>query len=67
MSSATQALRTLIADNEKPKELNADGEFDNPTINGFLSRQNIAVRYKEGRQDLATIDAAMNNFKNAQK
>ena len=67
MSSVTQALRTLFADNEKPKELNADGEFDNPTINGFLSRQNIAVRYKEGRQDLATIDAAMNNFKKCSK
>ena len=67
MSSVTQDLGTLFADNEKPKELNAGGEFDNPTIIGFLSRQNIAVRYKEGRQDLATIDAAMNNFKNAQK
>jgi hypothetical protein len=28
-----------------------------------LSQQNIASRFKEGRQDLATIDAAMNNFK----
>ena len=36
MSNVTQALRTLFADNEKPKELNADGEFDNPTINGFF-------------------------------
>ena len=28
-----------------------------------MSQQNIASRFKEGRQDLATIDAAMNNFK----
>ena len=63
MSSAIQQLRTLFADEEKPAEINADGEFDNKTFNRFLAQQNIASRFKEGRQDLATIDAAMNNFK----
>ena len=63
MSSVVEDLKALFSDYEKPKELNADGEFDNPTINNFLSRQNVVVRYKEGRQDLATIDAAMNNYK----
>ena len=62
MSSAIQQLRTLFADEEKPAEINADGEFDNKTFNRLLSQQNIASRFKEGRQDLATIDAAMNNF-----
>ena len=63
MSSATQQLRTLFADEEKPAEINADGEFDNKTFNRCLPQQNIASRFKEGRQDLATIDATMNNFK----
>ena len=63
MSTVVEDLKALFADYDKPNELNADGEFDNPTINKFLSRQNVAVRYKEGRQDLATIDAAMNNYK----
>ena len=62
-SAATERLRALIADHGKPAELNADGEFDNKTFNRFVSQQGIAVRYKEGRQDLATIDAAMHNFK----
>ena len=62
-SVAIERLRALIADHGKPAELNADGEFDNKTFNRFVSQQGIAVRYKEGRQDLATIDAAMHNFK----
>ena len=62
MSGVVADLRALFTESNPP-ELNADGEFDNPTINGFLSRNNVAVRYKEGRQDLATIDSAMNNFK----
>ena len=48
---------------KKPAEINADGEFDNTTFNRCLSQQYIASRFKEGRQDLATIGAAMNNFK----
>ena len=67
MSSAIQQLRTLFADEEKPAEINAVGEFDNKTFNRFLSQQNIASRFKEGRQDLETIDAAMNNFKNVEE
>ena len=67
MSSAIQQLRTLFADEEKPAEINADGEFDNKTFKRFLSQQNIASRFKEGRQDLATIDAAMNNFENVEE
>ena len=56
-------LRSLFADVGKPKEINADGEFDSRTLNRFLAGQGIAARYKEGRNDLATLDAAMNNFK----
>ena len=36
MSSVVEDLKALFSDYEKPKELNADGEFDNPTINGFV-------------------------------
>ena len=63
MSSAIRVLRSLFAEHGKCQEINADGEFDNPQINQFLSQNNVAARYKEGRQDLATLDAAMNNFK----
>ena len=63
MNAAMERLRALIGDHGKPAELNADGEFNNKSFNRFLSQQGIAVRFKEGRQDLATIDAAMNNFK----
>ena len=63
MSAAMERLRALIGDHGKPAGLNADGEFNNKSFNRFLSQQGIAVRFKEGRQDLATIDAAMNNFK----
>ena len=37
MSSAIQQLRTLFADEEKPAEINADGEFDNKTFNRFVT------------------------------
>ena len=63
MSNTIQQLRNLFADEQQPAEINADGELDNKTLNRFLSQQNIASRFKEGRQDLATIDAAMGNFK----
>ena len=63
MTVVVQRLRALMADHGKPAEVNADGEFDNKTFNRFLSQRNVAVRFKEGRQDLATLDAAMNNFK----
>ena len=58
-----EALESLFADTGKPTEINADGEFDNRTFNRFLSRRGISVRYKQGRNDLATLDAAVNNFK----
>ena len=63
MNVAMERLRALIVDHGKPAELNADGEFNTKSFNRCLSQQGIAVRFKEGRQDLATIDAAMNNFK----
>ena len=56
-------LESLFADTGKPKEINADGEFDNRAFNIFLGCQGILARYKQGRNDLATLDAAMNNFK----
>ena len=58
-----EVLESLFADTGKPKEINAGGEFDNRAFNRFLSRRGISVRYKQGRNDLATLDAAMNNFK----
>ena len=63
MSIVIQELRNLFADTGKPAEVNADGEFDTKIFNRFVAQQGIAVRYKQGRQDLATIDAAMNNYK----
>ena len=56
-------IKSMFIDYGKPQEINADGEFNIPTFNQFLARNSVAARYKEGRQDLATIDAAMNNFK----
>ena len=67
MNVAMERLRALIVDHGKPAELNADGEFNTKSFNRFLSQQGIAVRFKEGRQDLAPIGAAMNNFNNAEK
>ena len=63
MSSVVKTLRSLFSENGKCKEINADGEFDNPTSNQLLSKNNVTARYKDGRQDLATIDAAMNTYK----
>ena len=56
-------LKRMFIDYGKPQEINADGEFNIPAFNQFLARNNVTSRYKEGRQDLATLDAAMNNFK----
>ena len=56
-------VKSMFIDYGKPTEINADGEFDIPAFNQFLARNGITARYKQGRQDLATIDAAMNNFK----
>ena len=64
---AMERLRALIVDHCKPAELNADDEFNTKSFNRFLSQQGIAVQFKQGRQDLATIDAAMNNFKKCWK
>ena len=60
-------LESLFADTGKPKEINADGEFDNRAFNRFLGRQGVVARYKQGWNDLATLDAAMNNFKKMRK
>ena len=62
-SSAIQELRAMFSEHGKPAEINADGEFDNRAFNRFLASQKLASRFWEGRQDLATVDAAMNNFK----
>ena len=35
MTSAMQQLRNVFADEQKPAEINADGEFDNKTFNRF--------------------------------
>ena len=43
-----EVLESLFADTGKPKEINADGEFDNRAFNRFLSRRGISVRYKQG-------------------
>ena len=39
------AIKNVFADEEKPAEINADGEFDNKTFNRLLSQQNIASRF----------------------
>ena len=67
MDVVVERLRAMIADHGKPAEVNADGEFGNKTFNRFLSQRNVAARFKEGRQDLATLDAAMNSFKKMTK
>ena len=63
MTVVVERLRAMIADHGKPAEVNADGEFDNNTFNRFLPQRNGVARFKERRQDLATLDAAMQNFK----
>ena len=55
--------QSMFIDYGQPQELNTDGEFNIPNFNQFLSRNNVTVRYKEGCQNLATIDAYMHNFK----
>ena len=39
MTSAIQRLRNLFADEQKPAEINADGEFDNKTFNRFVAAE----------------------------
>ena len=56
-------IKSMFIDYGQPQEINAYGEFNIPSFNLFLARNSVTVRYKEGRQDLATIDAAMDNFK----
>ena len=60
-------IKSMFIDYGKPQEINADGEFNIPAFNQFLARNNVTARYNEGRQDLATIDAAMHNFKKLPK
>ena len=62
-SEYIEHIKSMFIDYGKPHEINADGEFNIPSFNQFLARNNVTVQYKQGRQDLATIDAAMNNFK----
>lgn len=57
------AFRAVVAEAGKPGELNFDGEFDVPAFRRYLGEQNIEPRVKEGRQDLATLDAAMGALK----
>ena len=56
-----------MAEAGKPGELNFDGEFDVPAFRRYLGEQNIEPRVKEGRQDLATLDAAMGALKRDMK
>ena len=62
-SEYIEHIKSMFIDYGKPQEINADGEFNIPSFNQFLARNSVTVQYKQGRQDLATIDAAMNNFK----
>ena len=62
-SEYIEHIKSMFIDYDKPQEINADGEFNIPSFNQFLARNSVTVQYKQGRQDLATIDAAMNNFK----
>ena len=63
MSSVVADLRALFADHENPKNLTQMVNLTTKPINGFLGKNSIAVRHKEGWQDLAAPDAAMHNFK----
>ena len=65
-STYIEHLKGMFADT-KPAEINAGGEFDNKAFNQFLNKNGVATRYKEGKQDLATIDAAMHNIKKTMK
>ena len=62
-SEYIEHINSMFVDYGKPQEIHADGEFNIPSFNQFLARNSVIARYKEGRQDLATIDAVMNNFK----
>ena len=62
-SEYIEHINSMCIDYGQPQEIHADGEFNIPCFNQFLKRNIVIARYKEGRQDLATIDAAMNNFK----
>ena len=62
MASVAQELENLFADTGKPAGVDADNEFDNKTFNRNVAQHGIGLRFKEGRQDLATIDAAMYHY-----
>ena len=66
-SEYIEHINNMFIDYGKPPEINADGEFNIPSFNQFLARNSVTARYKEGWQDVATIDAAMNNFKKCLK
>ena len=62
-SEYIEHIKSMFIDYGKPQEINADGEFNIPSFNQFLARNSVTVQHKQGRQDLETIVAAMNNFK----
>ena len=58
-----EALRGIMRQAGKPKELNFDGELDNPQVIRFLSASGVQYRVKEGKQDLGVLDASMRALK----
>ena len=58
-----EALRGIMRQAGKPKELNFDGEFDVPQFIRFLSAGGVEYRVKEGKQDLGVLDASMGALK----
>ena len=56
-------IKSMFIDYGTPREITATGESNITSFNQFLARNSVTTRYKEGRQELTTIDVAMNNFK----
>ena len=59
----TEALKGIMRQAGKPKEINFGGEFDNPQCIRFLSAGGVEYRVKEGKQDLGVLDASMGALK----
>jgi len=59
--------RILDASKRSPRELNSDRgqEFTNARFQELCKRQNITQKFKKGRNDIATIDAAIGSLRQA--
>ena len=67
-AQATQAFQQILDDTGRsPRELNSDrgGEWTNTRFQDLCKREKIYQKFKKGRNDIATIDAAIGSLRQA--